>query len=297
MCLLKCFSDSSLTNAVSRQKPGIYQDPVMQMQSGATGVPVIPVDAKINLSDPNASKLVNVQQVQDSASGYVLQQAQLEQHQQLLHHLQQQQQQFIQPGAHYIQQHQVGAVPISHYYTVYPSQQQQQHQQYPVYYVPAKQPQAAYNMSVQQPNAISEAPTSVPSSRPPPSAYNPMINAHMGKPEMVAAGVYRTATTGTPQLVQVPAIQQQQPYVGYAQIHHPSQSVTAPTSAVATANYGYEFADPSHAQMYYTQPMAPTMTSQYQTMAGTAVVVLPNASAQLSAENIKQHQIRTSQPL
>lgn len=126
------------------------------------------------------------------------------------------------------------------------------------------------------------------------AAYNPMRNTHItNKPEMAAAaGVYRTTTTGTPQLVQVPSSQQQ--YVNYTQIHHPSQSVAPTSAAMATANYGYEYGDPAHAQIYYTQPLAPTMPSQYQTMTGTAV--LPEASAQLSSENIKQ-QIRTSQAL
>ncbi|OMO64060.1 Phox/Bem1p [Corchorus olitorius] len=244
-------SDSSFTNPLSRQKPVIYQDPIVQFPSGANRVP----------SNP----------------------------------------------AHYIHHHPT-AVPISAYYPVYPSQQQHHHphhvqidQQYPVYYVSARQPQA-YNLPVQQ-SSISEAVTAIPSSRPqtppnptmvPSAAYNPMRNAPMAKPEVAAAtGVYRT-TTGNPQLVQVPNSQHQQPYVGYSQIHHPSQSV-APTSTAA-ATYAYEFTDPAHAQIYYTQPLAPTMPSQYQTMTAAAAGVLPDASAQLPTDNIKP-QIRTSQPI
>ncbi|CAK7326642.1 unnamed protein product [Dovyalis caffra] len=312
-------SDSSLSNAINRQKPMLYQDQIVQIPSGANRVAANPVDSKINtISDPN-TRVQMQQQVQDS--GYVLQH-QFDQHQHQHQHQQQQhqqqqqqqqpqqqpqQQQFIHAGAHYIQHHPTGAVPMSAYYPVYPPQQQHQHhhqhhpqmdQQYPVYYVQARQPQA-YNLPVQQPS-ISEPTTTIPSSRPqtppnpnlvpPPTTFNPMRNAPIAKPELAA---YRTATPGAPQLVQVPSSQHQQQYVGYSQVHYPSQSV-APTSA-GTANYGYEFADPAHGQMYYTQPMAPAMP-QYQTMTAATAVGLPESSAQLSSDNIKQ-QIRSSQPM
>ena len=230
-----------------------------------------------------------------------LQQQQQQQQPQPQAQPQQQQPQFVH-GTHYLQHTPSGPVPISAYYPV----QQQYHpqhqldQQYPVYYMPTRQAQA-YNLPVQQSN-ISETATGIPSSRtqtppgptmvPSPAAYNPIRNAT--KPEM-AAGVYRTATTGAPQLVQVPSGQHQQQYVGYSQMPHPSQSM-APNSA-APANYAYDFADPAHApQIYYTQPLAPTMTSQYQTMTTAAAVGLPEASAQLPPDNMKQ-QIRSSQPI
>ncbi|KAF2322548.1 hypothetical protein GH714_018802 [Hevea brasiliensis] len=291
-------SDSSLSNAINRQKPMIYQDQVVQIPSGVSRVPANPVDPKLNVSDPNPRVQIQ-QQVPDS--GYVFQ-PQFEQQQP-------QPQQFIQTGAHYIQHHPTGAVPISAFYPVYPPQQQhhrqyhhQLDQQYPVYYVPARQT-PAYNMPVQQ-SSISEPTPTVPSTRPqtasnptlgpPPATYNPMRNAPVTKPEMANAGMYRTAATGTPQLVQVPPSQHQQQYVGYSQVHHPSQSL-APTSA-SPANYAYEFADPAHAQIYYTQPLAPTMAAHYQTMTTAAAVVLPETSAQLPTDNTKQ-QIRTSQPI
>ncbi|XP_022733488.1 protein eyes shut-like [Durio zibethinus] len=293
-------SDSSFTNPLSRQKPVIYQDPVVQIPSGANRIPTNPVDTKLNISDPNIIAGVQIQQpVQES--GYIFQQPQFDQQQQP-----QQQQQFLHAGApHYIHHHPTGAVPISAYYPVFPSQQQHHHhhtqidQQYPLYYVPARQPQA-FNLPVQQPT-INEATTAIPSSRPqtppnptmaPPVAYR---NAPIAKPEMAGAtGVYRTTTTGTPQLIQVPNSQHQQQYVGYSQIHHPSQSVAPPSAATAT--YAYEFTDPAHAQIYYTQPLAPTMPSQYQTMTAAAAVVLPDASSQLPSDNMKP-QIRTSQPI
>ncbi|KAL2324140.1 hypothetical protein Fmac_023198 [Flemingia macrophylla] len=291
-------SDSSIANAISRQKPAVYQDQV-QIQPGTTRVPSNPVDPKLNVSDPH-SRMQMQQHVQDP--GYLLQQ-QFEQHQQPLpqqqfeqhHHQQQQQQQqqqFIH-GAHFIH-HNPG---ISAYYPVYPSQQHPQHQQ--VYYVPARQAQA-YSLSMQQ-ATMGESPGNIPSSRPQtppnpatlvpqPGAYNPMRNAPMPKTEMSA---YRAATAGTPQLVQVPTSQHQQQYVTYSQIHHPSQSI-APNSA-APSNYAFDYADPAHAQIYYSQPLAPTMPSQYQTMTAAAVM-MQEGSAQHPSDSVKQ-QIRTSQPL
>lgn len=105
----------------------------------------------------------------------------------------------------------------------------------------------------------------------------------------MTAAAYRAATSGNPQFVQVPTAQHQQQYVTYSQIHHPSQFM-APNSA-APANYAYEFADPAHAQIYYSQPMAPTMPSQYQTMAA-ATLMQPEISAQHPSDGMKQ-QIRT----
>ena len=169
--------------------------------------------------------------------------------------------------------------------------------------MPARQAQT-YNLPVQQPN-INEPATTIPSSHPqappnpgmvqPSAAYNPMRNAQIPNPDMTA-GAYRTATGGTPQLVQVPSSQhqQQQQYMAYSQIHHPSQSA-APVSATP-ANYAYEYADPAHAQIYYSQPLAPPMPSQYQTMTAAGAVVLPEGSGQHPSDSLKQ-QIRTSQPL
>ncbi|KAA8542746.1 hypothetical protein F0562_023898 [Nyssa sinensis] len=108
------------------------------------------------------------------------------------------------------------------------------------------------------------------------------------KPEM-ASSVYRTAATATPQLVQIPTNQFQQQYVGLSQMHHPSQSI-------ANANYGFEYAQPTHDQVYYTQNAAAPLPPQYQTMTSAAAVLLSQASTQLPADNTKQ-QIITSQPL
>ncbi|KAG4910172.1 hypothetical protein HKD37_20G056802 [Glycine soja] len=311
-------SDSSLANAISRSKAAVYQEQV-QIQPGTTRVPSNPVDPKLNVSDLHG-RIQMQQHVHDP--GYLLQQQfeqhqqlqsqqqqQFEQHQQLQSQpqhqfeqhqhqhqqtLPQQQQQFIH-GAHFI--HHNPAIPA--YYPVYPSQQHPQHPQ--VYYVTARQAQA-YNLPLQQAN-MGESAGNIASSRPQtppnpstlvqqPATYNPIRNAPMPKTEMNA---YRAATAGNPQLVQVPTSQHQQQYVTYSQIHHPSQSM-APNSA-APANYAFDYADPAHAQIYYSQPMAPTIPSQYQTMTAAAVM-MQEGSAQHPSDSVKQQQqIRTSQPL
>lgn len=144
-------------------------------------------------------------------------------------------------------------------------------------------------MPVQQ-QGYSEAAISTQSSGPqtPPAAaaYNATRNAPVPQSEM-AAGVYRTETTSTPSFVQVPANQHQPQYAGFQQLHHPSQS-NAPALAT-TANYAYQFADPSQAHMYYTQAMAPQLAAQYQSATSNS----PESAAALPSDSNKQ-QARTS---
>lgn len=322
-------SDSSLSNAISRQKPVVYQDPSAQMSSGSNRLPA-------NFVDPNT----RIQMQQISETGYTLalqydqqQQQFLQQHHFQQQHQQQQQQQpqqgqtqpqpqaqpqqYIPAGAHFVH-HPAGAVPMSTYYPMYqPQQPHHQPHQYPVYYVQAGQAQA-YSLPVQQQPNLGEPVNAVPSSRPqtPPnptiitasSAYNPTRNVPPSKPDM-PPGVYRTGASAGPQLVQVPSSQhqtqsqpqptpqqqqQQQQFMGYSQIHHQSQSI--PPNSTANAGYTYEFTDPSHAQIYYTQPLAPPLAAQYQAVTSGATMVMADNSSQLSNDNLKQ-QIRSSQPL
>ncbi|KAK8567746.1 hypothetical protein V6N13_105699 [Hibiscus sabdariffa] len=224
-------------------------------------------------------------------SGYILPQPQFDQQ------LQPPPPQFLHAGAaHYIHHHPIGAVPISAYYPVHSQQQHHHHaqidQQYPLYYVTARQAQA-YNLPVQQLSMNEGTHASSHPQTPPNPTFNHMRDAPIAKPELAAAArAYGTSATGTPQLVQVPNNQQQ--YVRYSQVHQPSQS-GAPTSAT-TATYAYELTDPACAQMFYTQHLAPTMPSHFQTMAGATAVVLPDSSAQLSTDNVNP-QMRTSQPM
>ncbi|XP_054810094.1 uncharacterized protein LOC129311703 [Prosopis cineraria] len=323
-------SDSSMTNAMSRPKPMVYQDQAqLQIPSGAARVPSNPVDPnpKITLSDSHG-RIQMQQQVLEQ--GYVLQsqfdqqqqqQQQSQQQHQFIHGAQQQvqeagyvlqpqfdqqQQQYIH-GTHFIHHAPSAAMQLPAYYPVYPSQQQlhpqhhhQVEQQYQIYYVPTRQTQP-YNLSSQQPN-VNESASKIPSSHaqttsnpamvPPSSAYNPIRNVPVPKSEMTG-GAYRTAISATPQVVQVASGQPQQQFVAYSQYHHPSQAVAS--NSGAPAGYAYEYADPARTQIYFSQPLAPTMPSQYQTMTGAAAQVLPEVSAQPSSESMKQ-QIRTSQP-
>ncbi|WCJ24289.1 hypothetical protein M5689_006261 [Euphorbia peplus] len=107
------------------------------------------------------------------------------------------------------------------YYSVYPPPQQQHHiqhhhqldQQYPVYYVQARQQPQPYNLPMQQQSSINESTPTVPSTpqtqpnptmTPPQATYkHPMRNAPVPKPDMPNSGMYRTATGGTLQLVLV----------------------------------------------------------------------------------------------
>ncbi|KAK4260776.1 hypothetical protein QN277_003849 [Acacia crassicarpa] len=354
-------SDSSMTNAMLRPKPMVYQDQAqLQIPSGATTrVPSNPVDPKLTMSDSHGRiqmqqqvleqgyvlqqqfdqqqqqqqqppqqqhQFIHGTQQQVQEAGYVLQ-PQFEQQQQqqppqqqhqfihgtqqqvqeagyvLQPQFEQQQQQFIH-GTRFIHHAPSGAAPLPTFYPMYPSQQQfhpqhhhQLEQQYQIYYVPTRQTQP-YNLSAQQPN-VSEAATAISSSHaqttsnptmvPPSAAYNAMRNAPVPKSEMTA-GAYRTAISVTPQVVQVASDQNQQQFVAYSQ-YHPSQAAAA--NSAAPAGYAFEYADPAHTQIYFSQPLAPTMPSQYQTMTGAAVH--PEVSAQPPSDSMKQH-IRTSQP-
>ncbi|XP_073064413.1 uncharacterized protein [Primulina eburnea] len=275
-------SERSMTNPLSRQRQAIYQEPVIQIQSRNSRVNNSPVDLQTRDQNNSAGQM----QPQVPESGYVLS-GQFGQNHPQLH----QQQQFVHTGMQYIP---AGAVPIASYYPMYPTQQQHHpdqpflEQQYPVYFMPARQAQA-YNLPVQPPN-YNELTPNAPSSRPqmppptaaaPLAAYNPVGNA--ASQLEIAAGVYRTMASSAP--VRVPVNQNQAQYVGFTQVYHPQQAVApAPSSAI---NSIYEFADSAHAQMYCTQPLPPQLAAQYQTLMPAPTVVLPEATTQLPTENLK----------
>ncbi|CAH2045948.1 unnamed protein product [Thlaspi arvense] len=290
-------SDSSMNNPMFHQKPSIYQETtISQMPSGSTVVTGL-----INPSDPNTLLPQNHNQNQDQS--YIIH----PQFEQQSAQSQPQQQQFIHAATpQYIHHHPSSGLPVQTYIQLYPSQQQQSfhrhpgqmdQQPYPVYYVTAPVPPRPYSMPVPQSGSVNEAPGSLPTNHPqaPPNStmMAPPPNNHMrsvpgGKPE---AGVYTTGPgMGGAQMVhQIPTSQQQ--FMGYTQIHHQPQS-----GAAGIPNYGYEYADNAHKQVYYTQPMG---HAQYQTMTGPPpAMVLPDgsAAAKLPVETMTQ-QIRSSQPL
>lgn len=104
--------------------------------------------------------------------------------------------------------------------------------------------------------------------------------------EMAAAGAYRTAVNPAGQMVQVPSNQFQQQYPGFPQMHHPSQSIAVAPGT--NANYGYEYTNNTHDQMYYAQHQAAApLPPQYQTMSPAAVAA---AIADASADNNTKQQ-------
>ncbi|XP_062192575.1 protein PAL OF QUIRKY-like [Phragmites australis] len=83
------------------------------------------------------------------------------------------------------------------------------------------------------------------------------------KPELQQPGVYRTTVAATP--AQVPNAAPGYAGMGYHHViqshHHPAQQPVANMAG----NFGYEYADPTRAQVYYSQAAAPpTLPAQYQ---------------------------------
>lgn len=234
-------SEGSATNPLSRQRQTLYEAPFVQIHSVNSRVLANQVDPKTG--DQNTRTIPMEPQVQES--GYVLSGLFDQNHPPL-----NQTQQVVHAGTQYIP---AGATPITSYYPMHSSQQQNHshypalEQHYPIYFLPAR-PTQAYNIPVQQPNYSESAPAPASSNpRTPSAAYNQARNVPDSNAEM-AAGVYRTTA---PQFLQVPSSQHQTQYVAFTQIHHPSRSVAV--SSAANSNYAYEFADPARSQAYYTQ--------------------------------------------
>ncbi|KAG5233946.1 octicosapeptide/Phox/Bem1p domain-containing family protein [Salix suchowensis] len=223
-------SDSSIASASSLSKPMNYQD-----QAHAA-----PRDSKGDIPIPGPQ--IQTQQVQGSG-GYAPPD--------------QQQQAFAGGSTHFIRHPATNPVPMTSYYPVYAPPSQQPHlpmdHQYPVYLMQVAQPQPYMSMQTNMADTAG-ASTSRPVATPPanyrdqhPPIYHANTVTSSAKPEM-ATTLYRTVMSPSPQLVQVPANQFQQSYMGYSQIQHPSQSINA-----AAASYAYsEYANSTNDQLYYT---------------------------------------------
>ncbi|KAI7729679.1 hypothetical protein M8C21_031388 [Ambrosia artemisiifolia] len=114
--------------------------------------------------------------------------------------------QFI-PSPQYIHHHPSGAVPVASYYHQPPTDQQNF-----VYFMPSRQIPQGYNFPVQQPQPSYDAPPATASIHP------------SDQTELLASG-YRTTNSGGSQPVRGP-------YVGYSEIHQPSQIVYYATQAI-----------------------------------------------------------------
>ncbi|XP_076908362.1 uncharacterized protein LOC143565204 [Bidens hawaiensis] len=312
-------ASSDSISSDGRPKPAmIYQDQLGQIQTSNNNNR--PTDLN-NIPDQNTriqmlqQQQQQQQQIADSAYLMSMSNAQVDPQHAQMHH---QQPQFIHtavPPPQYIQHHPPGAVPVPSYYQMYPPPSQHPHhlpldQQNFVYYMPARQAPHGYNLQMQPQSAgyadvSSATATSLSHNQaplPPPAAYTTNRPPAQTAPNSeLPAGVYGTTNSGAPQFVQVssnqpqpqPQPQLQPQYVGYSQIHHPSQSVASSVSG-AGANYGYEFTDPVQGQhMYYAAPqqLPPQSAAQFQT------VTADSGSYLATDHTTKQQQHgRTQQP-
>ncbi|CAK9161936.1 unnamed protein product, partial [Ilex paraguariensis] len=271
--------DYSVASAASLSKTGIFQESLVPV---ASGVSSNAFDSESILFDPSSvTQMMRTIRV----SGYQLShQPDLKQ--------QQQEVRYIHTGASYIPQYPAGPLPVSSYYPLYHPPLHQQHcpyqanQLYPIYLVPIR-PSQTYNMPTQG-NLIYTA--TIASGRSPLHPPSAMITSPVVDKEVTAAppipepAVSRTAPAATP-LVNVPSIQNQQlvnPPESY------DSSLLVATASVAVANYDDEFDDDlTYAQIYKSQPPAPALLPQYQTMTKTAVL-LSEALTKLHTDNLKQ---------
>ncbi|XP_057545577.1 uncharacterized protein LOC130824539 [Amaranthus tricolor] len=136
----------------------------------------------------------------------------------------------------------------------------------------------------------------VPPSQPQPSQAHPQSSQGQPQPSQAQPQPSQAQPQAQAQAQAQSQAQQQQQFVGYSQIH-PSQSIAPNSTGGGGGGYAYEYPDPSHAQIYYTQPLPPSLAPQYQGVTSAPAMVMPDGSStQLPTENVKP-QIRSSQPL
>lgn len=284
-------SETVVASVISHPQTGGHEDPVVNIPLVDNWDSSKPVGSESNVSDAFARiQIHKAVEVSGFPSSLQLDQ-------------QQQQLQFVPAGAQYITHYPTGPVPVSSYYPIYQPQLQQQqptyyqsNRPYPVYLLPVRPPQP-YNFSMQ--GSLIDSAT-VASSQPPMHLNATMIPSQVVYKEVTAAPplpdlatkVTGTAPGVTP-LVHVPSNENQQQFVSIPQIHHPTQSI--PIASMEAANYSAFEDDPAQSQIYKSQPPAPILPSQYQTMTNATKALLSEALAQSQADNIKQ-QIRTPQP-
>jgi hypothetical protein len=180
-----------------------------------------------------------------------------QQQQQQLQHLPPQQNQqvppqsYIQANPQYMHHAPSGTfVPVPSYYPVQqpPQQAHPFDSQVPMYYIPIRQNPSPYNLA---PNMMD------------PNSGKPAVAMTQVpvKQEVPPSNMYRTAAPAA-----TPAPSAAYPGMGYHLMQHHQQVQHHPSQSPA-ANYGYEFADPGRAPIYYSQAPAtspPSMAPQYQ---------------------------------
>ncbi|XAR51510.1 hypothetical protein NMG60_11006157 [Bertholletia excelsa] len=273
-------SDNTVTSSVAHPQTAICQDPVVHLPSMETRVSSTVVESEKIACDA-ASAIPMTMSVQVPAYQVPLQSDQT-QHQREVP--------YVQPGGHYIPQYSAGQMPISSFYPLYYSTLPQQthspyppNPPYPVFLLPVR-PTHSYNM----PTVLNPVQVHPPATVITPQGAYKEVMATASPPEL-SAKVYRTEAGATP-LVDVPSNQNQQPLVDLSEMHLSSQPV-APASKANVADFEDDFA---YAQIYKTQPSAPALLAQYQTLSNSGTMLLSEASKRQQADNSKKH-IRTQQ--
>ncbi|KAK9700222.1 hypothetical protein RND81_08G224500 [Saponaria officinalis] len=201
------------------------------------------------------------------------------------------------PQTHYINHYYQSSVPVASYPTMYqtyvPSQQPVQYQQinkpYPVYMMPVGQAQNTYAVPQTLTHSHSQ----------PQLAPNPvMVASHMVyegyncKPAVPTAA-YAGKVYGTTTITSQPVTggtddhkTHNRQFLAFPPQNLPSQPVAV--TPLETTNYVSEFEDPMHAQIYKTQPPAPTLPVELQPVTKTETVMLSESLAQLQMETTIQ---------
>ncbi|XP_030461173.1 uncharacterized protein LOC115681387 [Syzygium oleosum] len=201
--------------------------------------------------------------------------------------------QFFPTASPYMSQNPGFVVPVSQYYPVYQLQQQPLYyapnQSYPTYMMPMPMAQSQ-NQPMLGP--LRDAPA-ITSSQPAPD-FSPLVNPQVAykevpealrKPEL-APQIF-TTVQGTAPLAHVPVTENKQNLMQMNQVRKHPQPVDVVHEE--TCYYDDEYVDdPARLQIYKSQPLPPTLPSQYQTMTEANTLLLTEALAQLNTDRMKQ---------
>ncbi|KAF8026844.1 hypothetical protein BT93_F3360 [Corymbia citriodora subsp. variegata] len=201
--------------------------------------------------------------------------------------------QFVPAASPYMSQNPAFVLPVSQYYPVYQLQPQPLYyapsQSYPTYVVPVPVAQSQ-NLPMQGP--LRDAPA-IASSQPAPD-FSPLVNPQVAykevpeahrKPEL-ASQVFST-TQGTALHAHAP-ITENKPNLMQM---NPVRKHPQPVDVVHEESCYYDdeyVEDPARLQIYKSQPLPPTLPSQYQTMTEANTLLLTEALSQLNTDCVKQ---------
>ncbi|KAH6763502.1 hypothetical protein C2S52_020935 [Perilla frutescens var. hirtella] len=241
-------SDCSIASGGSLSKRAMYDDATQPVTRENRVSTTTANDPKMMMNQDPSSDQIQVQQLADCSLPSP---------------------QYI-PNTHYIH-HQHTAMPVSSYYPIYVHHQTQQtDQQYPMYML---SPQTPTHPSYDAAMAVSSR-----------TLTPPLPPVYPTKNEMAAANMHQVGGAAAgPMLVQVPAHQFQQHYIGVQQM---------PAAAAGGGNYIYEYSHHLQDQGYYAQQVAASSAPpppQYQTMTPATAVMFSQVSTQVASDSNPQH--------